>query len=110
MIFCFKQKTAYEMRISDLSSDECSSDLKRSWTWQLAPGDRVPQSCPMTLKGAAGAATCDTTSGALPALSTVATRLPLPPAATLPKPRLAGTTMSGSVAAPQVPSTTTECP
>src|SRR3546814_3459576 len=25
--FCFKQKTAYEMRISDLSSDECSSDL-----------------------------------------------------------------------------------
>src|SRR3546814_3366470 len=28
--FFFKQKTAYEMRISDWSSDVCSSDL-RSW-------------------------------------------------------------------------------
>src|SRR3546814_10017554 len=28
--FFFKQKTAYEMRISDWSSDVCSSDLKRS--------------------------------------------------------------------------------
>src|SRR3546814_7941659 len=28
-IFFFKQKTAYEMRISDWSSDVCSSDLKR---------------------------------------------------------------------------------
>src|SRR3546814_4424141 len=26
-IFCFKQKTAYELRISDGSSDVCSSDL-----------------------------------------------------------------------------------
>src|SRR3546814_510772 len=26
-MFCFKQKTAYEMRISDWSSDVCSSDL-----------------------------------------------------------------------------------
>src|SRR3546814_19811016 len=26
-VFFFKQKTAYEMRISDLSSDVCSSDL-----------------------------------------------------------------------------------
>src|SRR3546814_10790782 len=26
--FCFKQKTAYEMRISDWSSDVCSSDLE----------------------------------------------------------------------------------
>src|SRR3546814_9537577 len=26
-LFCFKQKTAYEMRISDWSSDVCSSDL-----------------------------------------------------------------------------------
>src|SRR3546814_19933644 len=124
VVFFFKQKTAYEMRISDWSSDVCSSDLisvakpswlratlplpgsgsksslppppgsvvpvpdsatlacawsgsfelmasvpeklpaavgaKRSWTWQLAPGDRVPQSCPMTLKGAAGATTCQT--------------------------------------------------
>src|SRR3546814_2485266 len=30
--FCFKQKTAYEMRISDWSSDVCSSDL----TWDVS--------------------------------------------------------------------------
>src|SRR3546814_14862335 len=29
-IFFFKQKTAYEMRISDWSSDVCSSDLDRA--------------------------------------------------------------------------------
>src|SRR3546814_3756648 len=28
LIFFFKQKTAYEMRISDWSSDVCSSDLQ----------------------------------------------------------------------------------
>src|SRR3546814_4700677 len=30
MFFFFKQKTAYEMRISDWSSDVCSSDLARA--------------------------------------------------------------------------------
>src|SRR3546814_11570312 len=30
MFFFFKQKTAYEMRISDWSSDVCSSDLSRA--------------------------------------------------------------------------------
>src|SRR3546814_4953869 len=29
MLCCFKQKTAYEMRIMDWSSDVCSSDLMR---------------------------------------------------------------------------------
>src|SRR3546814_11971023 len=29
-VFFFKQKTAYEMRISDWSSDVCSSDLEES--------------------------------------------------------------------------------
>src|SRR3546814_8114414 len=29
VVFFFKQKTAYEMRISDWSSDVCSSDLSR---------------------------------------------------------------------------------
>src|SRR3546814_3351808 len=33
--FFFKQKTAYEMRISDWSSDVCSSDLTR--TERIAP-------------------------------------------------------------------------
>src|SRR3546814_871644 len=32
--FCFKQKTAYEMRISDWSSDVCSSDLKVMRMWE----------------------------------------------------------------------------
>src|SRR3546814_2397149 len=30
-VFCFKQKTAYELRISDWSSDVCSSDLVIIW-------------------------------------------------------------------------------
>src|SRR3546814_8677776 len=34
-IFFFKQKTAYEMRISDWSSDVCSSDLL---DWDAIPG------------------------------------------------------------------------
>src|SRR3546814_8380935 len=36
--FFFKQKTAYEMRISDWSSDVCSSDLPRSTTRMPASG------------------------------------------------------------------------
>src|SRR3546814_1324117 len=35
MFFFFKQKTAYEMRISDWSSDVCSSDLPY---WPGSPG------------------------------------------------------------------------
>src|SRR3546814_9434266 len=31
VVFFFKQKTAYEMRISDWSSDVCSSDLSEGW-------------------------------------------------------------------------------
>src|SRR3546814_20607152 len=49
----FKQKTAYEMRISDWSSDVCSSDLwKRRWivllgTWAVAiPGWLLVASMP----------------------------------------------------------------
>src|SRR3546814_15776802 len=41
-IFFFKQKTAYEMRISNWSSDVCSSALSRSVTKRLlAPSDGV---------------------------------------------------------------------
>src|SRR3546814_4401204 len=36
-IFFFKQKTAYEMRISDWSSDVCSSDLTSSTVPPTAP-------------------------------------------------------------------------
>src|SRR3546814_2306358 len=41
--FFFKQKTAYEMRISDWSSDVCSSDLSR-WRSQLRPHSERPLS------------------------------------------------------------------
>src|SRR3546814_3214978 len=34
MFFLFKQKTAYEMRISDWSSDVCSSDLLPDFGWE----------------------------------------------------------------------------
>src|SRR3546814_6509783 len=36
LVFFFKQKTAYEMRISDWSSDVCSSDLRRQSLDDLA--------------------------------------------------------------------------
>src|SRR3546814_4378585 len=35
-VFFFKQKTAYEMRISDWSSDVCSSDLGAGARWRRA--------------------------------------------------------------------------
>src|SRR3546814_10248096 len=35
-LFCFKTMAAYEMRISDWSSDVCSSDLRRSRRSELA--------------------------------------------------------------------------
>src|SRR3546814_4240744 len=39
LFFFFKQKTAYEMRISDWSSDVCSSDLSGSaMTWSRVSG------------------------------------------------------------------------
>src|SRR3546814_3687756 len=37
--FFFKQKTAYEMRISDWSSDVCSSDLVARWSKQYVQSD-----------------------------------------------------------------------
>src|SRR3546814_5188948 len=41
-VFFFKQKTAYEMRISDWSSDVCSSDLvETGCVHQGAPGVQV---------------------------------------------------------------------
>src|SRR3546814_7277373 len=42
LFFFFKQKTAYEMRISDWSSDVCSSDL---WAWAKSPSRRRRTSC-----------------------------------------------------------------
>src|SRR3546814_7621204 len=41
LFFFFKQKTAYEMRISDWSSDVCSSDLHRAGKLLKIVGDLV---------------------------------------------------------------------
>src|SRR3546814_18175798 len=42
-VFFFKQKTAYEMRISDWSSDVCSSDLNQAVVNAVVPGVGVTQ-------------------------------------------------------------------
>src|SRR3546814_8209902 len=39
LFFFFKQKTAYEMRISDWSSDVCSSDLAGTIVTRLSQAD-----------------------------------------------------------------------
>src|SRR3546814_10987761 len=46
LFFFFKQKTAYEMRISDWSSDVCSSDLSPS-------GRRISAACAISPREAA---------------------------------------------------------
>src|SRR3546814_8875226 len=46
MLFCFKQKTAYEMRISDWSSDVCSSDLAQKKQADAAIGDFIVDPLP----------------------------------------------------------------
>src|SRR3546814_10701125 len=43
LFFFFKKKTAYEMRISDWSSDVCSSDLARAVRAKAAAPDRAGQ-------------------------------------------------------------------
>src|SRR3546814_8799365 len=62
MIFYFKQKTAYEMRISDWSSDVCSSDLNGTPTtgnfaedpaWTTYKSDTV-RNHELGIKGRAG--------------------------------------------------------
>src|SRR3546814_4933754 len=55
MIFFFKQKTAYEMRISDWSSDVCASDLAPDLAGgalrQAAARDRAPAEFHSPLQG-----------------------------------------------------------
>src|SRR3546814_6599302 len=41
-VFFFKQKTAYEMRISDWSSDVCSSDLAWQYDEPIADSSMLP--------------------------------------------------------------------
>src|SRR3546814_8416124 len=69
LFFFFKQKTAYEMRISDWSSDVCSSDLDMSKTLaksfkktgiEIMTGSEVTQvdpsgkTCKVTVKSKSG--------------------------------------------------------
>src|SRR3546814_4542153 len=50
-VFFFKQKTAYEMRISDWSSDVCSSDLIQSPAPLAAPqAVSLPMPAPQTIE------------------------------------------------------------
>src|SRR3546814_9224720 len=46
VVFFFKQKTAYEMRISDWSSDVCSSDLLAADPARLGQPGRRPRRHP----------------------------------------------------------------
>src|SRR3546814_2117142 len=45
LVFFFKQKTAYEMRISDWSSDVCSSDLYPRVVRSAPVRPAVPRNC-----------------------------------------------------------------
>src|SRR3546814_12112355 len=52
VFFFFKQKTAYEVRISDWSSDVCSSDLIFSLYFNcLTPDSKSPRHCGAALPG-----------------------------------------------------------
>src|SRR3546814_3508875 len=59
-IVFFKQKTAYEMRISDWSSDVCSSDLQglgiRDWGFVGAASPGVRRRGPVMVRGVAARA------------------------------------------------------
>src|SRR3546814_19487605 len=71
LVFFFKQKTAYEMRISDWSSDVCSSDLWTSGPQQLQRYDGYPA---MTISGMA--APGRSTGEAMDEMERLATALP----------------------------------
>src|SRR3546814_18866634 len=51
MFFFFKQKTAYEIRISDWSSDVCSSDLVKSIAGYFQGTVKLPYKFSLTLGG-----------------------------------------------------------
>src|SRR3546814_7962212 len=86
--FFFKQKTAYEMRISDWSSDVCSSDLRgraggppRAPLHDDADRDRPPLPLDHDSRGGAGAAAAAGDRGVAAAEDAVAPVRPaLPPA------------------------------
>src|SRR3546814_8087321 len=50
--FFFKQKTAYEMRISDWSSDVCSSDLGADWPCSQLAHEMTGHNCVGVIRNA----------------------------------------------------------
>src|SRR3546814_4296544 len=79
-VFVFKQKTADEWRISDWSSDVCSSDLvrplARSWPYVVPGGNVDRQSVRLSIEGAATAT---------PRADTAITITPGAPVGTMPR-------------------------
>src|SRR3546814_4068621 len=61
IVFFFKQKTAYEIRISDWSSDVCSSDLRvpAADAWRARPGAYAVHAGRASGRGAEGGARFD---------------------------------------------------
>src|SRR3546814_11205642 len=53
VFFFFKQKTAYDMRISDWSSDVCSSDLAGSRYCQLSSNHPTVKDCAAKMRSSA---------------------------------------------------------
>src|SRR3546814_2364684 len=49
-VFLFKQKTAYEMRISDWSSDVCSSDLLAEAEWRAGHEDEADRAAGLAIE------------------------------------------------------------
>src|SRR3546814_6176920 len=94
----FKQKTAYEMRISDWSSDVCSSDLSTAHA-RLLRGS-VEGTVPLAPKK--GTSTCRTSSSS-PAMS-APRRKPAPPSAAPRSPTSASRLRGPSEAATEKPS------
>src|SRR3546814_1257239 len=56
IFFFFKQKTAYEMRISDWSSDVCSSDLRSECAGVEVAGDHGVRERKVTVRADIGVA------------------------------------------------------
>src|SRR3546814_9653852 len=81
-VFFFKQKTAYEVRISDWSSDVCSSDLPADdpGAAGLAPaGGRAKRHRPSTLANGGEVAMVDLKLGRLPDRTPVKLTIMVPP-------------------------------
>src|SRR3546814_10028426 len=73
-VFFFKQKTAYEMRISDWSSDVCSSDLRDHAITPPALSHRQPTHPALGCVGIQPMAGCKWRTSALPEIGRASCR------------------------------------